>query len=480
MITFKPQSILQLTITGFLAVSATLVVALVLTAKKLDGLSVTSQSIVTTTTEAMAYSRILIEQASAMERNTLQFEITGGQEILDVYNDRRKRLVQAVNSLRTISKSDELNNTLGQLLHHDALLSNAMSGQGNRPEADAIQDSLLSIAYRASENISDWNALRLVELGNDTERTKTLLTYQAIGFVGCALLMAAIFTALITRPLLQLERAIRLIGDGGLKEPIRVAGPTDLVNLGERLEWLRLRMEALEQRRSLFLRHISHELKTPLASMQESASLLRDGVAGPMTEEQCRLLDIQTKNSKRLLRLINDLLRHNSERFSLLNTPPESVRLDRLIEKVLSDNDPLLKSKNIMLVCEGPGVTVCGNFDQLRVILDNLLSNAIRFSPPAGTIRIITSATEQATQVDVIDQGPGIPPDEHEDIFVPFFQGKLARSDKQATSGLGLAIAMEYSHANEGRIEALESSTGAHFRLILPAPHTRSAVYEEL
>src|SRR5690554_4816221 len=73
MITFKPQSILQLTITGFLAVSATLVVALVLTAKKLDGLSVTSQSIVSTTTEAMAYSRILIEQASAMERNTLQF-----------------------------------------------------------------------------------------------------------------------------------------------------------------------------------------------------------------------------------------------------------------------------------------------------------------------------------------------------------------------------------------------------------------------
>ncbi|HHX81479.1 MAG TPA: cell wall metabolism sensor histidine kinase WalK, partial [Pseudomonadaceae bacterium] len=58
-------------------------------------------------------------------------------------------------------------------------------------------------------------------------------------------------------------------------------------------------------------------------------------------------------------------------------------------------------------------------------------------------------------------------------------QGKLARSDKQATSGLGLAIAMEYSHANGGHIEALESSTGAHFRLILPEAHTRSTPYEE-
>lgn len=476
MIPFKPQSILHLTIAGFLAVSATLVIALVITTKTLDGLSVTSQRIVSTATEAMAYSRVLIEQASAMERNILQFEITRGEDIFDVYRDRRIRFIQAVAALQRLSESSELSSTLQQLVRDEAQLFATMSDKQAEPIGLKLPADVLRGAYLASEQISDWNASRLASLSNDTENTKQLLRYQAVVLVLCAMLMAAIFTALITRPLLQLERAINHIGDGSLSSPIRVSGPKDLVNLGERLEWLRMRMEKLEERRSLFLRHISHELKTPLASMQESASLLRDGVVGPMTDEQRQLLDIQIKNSKRLLRLIDELIRHNSERFSLLNVPPEPVRLDKVIDKVLNDNEPLIKAKNILVVREGKADEVSGNFEQLRVVLDNLLTNAIRFSPTGGKIRILLGASDGATQLEIIDQGPGIPMDEREDIFIPFFQGKNVGSDKRATTGLGLAIALEYSLANKGRIEVVDSSGGAHFRLQFPpAPGGSSA-----
>ena len=476
-ITLKPQSILHLTITGFLAVSATLVIALLLTANKLDGLSVTSQRIVTTATEAMRYSSVLVEQASAMERNVLQFGITGGEEILDVYMDRSKRLAQAATALDAISGSEELALALAQLARHEAVLTAAMAEHGELAAQQLPEVHLLSLAHRVAAGISEWNAARLADLRNDTERSKQLLTYQAVGLVACALVMAGIFTALITRPLLQLERAIGHIGDGSLDAPIRVFGPRDLVQLGRKLEWLRERMKALEERRSLFLRHISHELKTPLASMQESAALLVDEVAGPLSEEQRRLVDIQTKSSKRLLHLIDDLIRHNNAQFALLNRAPESVRLDKVLDKVLRDNEPLIRTRKLEVLREGEAATVSGNFDQLRVVLDNLLTNAVRFSPEGGRIRVGFGSTADGAWVDIRDEGPGVPDDEREDIFTPFFQGRQSTRDKQGSTGLGLAIAREYCHANKARLEVLESDLGAHFRLTFGATHTRSTAH---
>src|SRR5690606_17420833 len=226
--------------------------------------------------------------------------------------------------LGALSGSAELDQALAQLAAREAALAAAMTEQREQAAQSLADTGLLTLAHRVAAGISEWNALRLADLRSDTENTKQLLTYQAVGLVACALVMAGIFTALITRPLLQLERAIGHIGDGSLKEPIRVSGPRDLVKLGRKLEWLRERMQALEERRSLFLRHISHELKTPLASMQESAALLMDEVAGPLSGEQRHLVDIQIKNSRRLRQLIDDLLRHNNAHFSLLNKPAEA------------------------------------------------------------------------------------------------------------------------------------------------------------
>lgn len=473
--TLKPQSILQLTIIGFLAVSATLVVALLLTARKLDGLGMISQRIVTTANEAMRYSGVLVEQASAMERNVLQFGITGGQEILAVYSDRSRRLTQALAALGALSGSTELDQAIDELAISEAALSAAMASHedGELPEVE-----LLGLAHNVAEEISEWNTARLAALRSDTERTRQLLTWQAVGLVLCALVMAGIFTALITRPLLQLERAIGRIGDGSLKEPIRVSGPRDLVQLGGKLDWLRQRMQALEERRSLFLRHISHELKTPLASMQESAALMMDEVAGPLSTEQRHLVDIQLKNSRRLRHLIDDLLRHNTAHFALLNKPPEAVRLDRVLDKVLRDNEPMLRSRKLQVLREGEAATVSGNFDQLRVVFDNLLTNAIRFSPEGGGIRVIFGGEGEQVTVDFRDEGPGVPLAEREDIFTPFFQGRQPDHDRHGGTGLGLAIAREYCHANRARIAVLDSTHGAHFRLSFGTAPARSTDHE--
>src|SRR5690606_36328148 len=121
------------------------------------------------------------------------------------------------------------------------------------------------------------------------------------------------------------------------------------------------------------------------------------------------------KNSRRLRQLIDDLLRHNNAHFSLLNKPPEAVRLDWVLDKVLRDNEPLLRSRHLLVLREGDAPTVSGNFDQLRVVFDNLVTNAIRFSPEGGSIRVAFDGDGEHATVDIRDDGPGIPVAQRED-----------------------------------------------------------------
>src|SRR6185503_20019354 len=108
------------------------------------------------------------------------------------------------------------------------------------------------------------------------------------------------------------------------------------------------------------------------------------------------------------------------------------------------------------------------DFDMLKVALDNLLSNAIKFSPQGATIRI--RAVRNGTQValDVIDEGPGIPPDERDRIFEPFFQGSRPGAGAVRGTGIGLSVVKEYVTAHGGSIEVLRSGRGAHLRMKLP------------
>src|SRR5690606_12872330 len=168
------------------------------------------------------------------------------------------------------------------------------------------------------------------------------------------------------------RRSADLLGSGSLATPVQIHGPTDLVRLGASLDWLRERLHKLEQQRTLFLRHVSHELKTPLAAIAESSSLLSDGAVGPVSDEQLEILRIQANNCHRLQRLIEDLLRYNRESFSVLNTMPQPVRLDRTIDAVIGAHELALKSQQLRIARAVERLTVQGDPEQLRVVIDNL------------------------------------------------------------------------------------------------------------
>src|SRR4029077_20259370 len=123
-----------------------------------------------------------------------------------------------------------------------------------------------------------------------------------------ALAAALVLTRLIARPIAQIDSAIRQLGSADFEHPIRVSGPADLQSLGERLDWLRRRLTELEAQKNRFLRHLSHDLKTPLAALREGTELLNDQVAGPLAPPQRQVVAIMRDNSVKLQPLIEELL----------------------------------------------------------------------------------------------------------------------------------------------------------------------------
>lgn len=468
MISLKPRSIQQLTITGFLTVAGILIIALIITAGQVGGLSAQSQRMLSQSSQATEALRVIIEQASAMERNARQYQIVGDNEIFRVYLERRQSLMRETEALNLLELNADIASSVAELLGNEdfnfQLLSAVTAGNSAAP----AYRPLLDVAYQISNQLGDWSALQLRDIQNETGSTQRLLWIQAVLLSAVALIIAAFFTALITRPLVQIEKAINQLGSGAYETNIAIDGPADLVRLGSSLDWLRGRLEKLEQQRSSFLRHVSHELKTPLAAIQESAALIKEGVAGEVNAEQHKLLNILGNNSLRLQALIDDLLRYHSEILSVLNAMPHPVRIDKVIASVLETHDFVIKTGKLKVITELEKIHVSGDAEQLRVIVDNLLTNAIKFSPEEGVISISLALNDKSVILDVIDQGPGISGEDQEKIFEAFYQGNASARNFFKGSGLGLAIVKEYINANRGSIDVMPCTSGAHFRILFP------------
>ncbi len=165
-----------------------------------------------------------------------------------------------------------------------------------------------------------------------------------------------------------------------------VSGPQDLEYLGERLEWLRQKLLDLEEQKNRFLRQMSHELKTPLTAVREGSQLLAEEVVGKLTPQQREIAEILRHNSIELQKQIEALLNYGASQFHKVALDLKPVSLERVVSRVAGDQRLALRSRDLKLDVSGPQVLVTADAEMLRVTLDNLVSNAIKFSPPGGTI----------------------------------------------------------------------------------------------
>jgi two-component system, NtrC family, sensor histidine kinase GlrK len=467
-----PRSFLGLLLAGFTLVALPLVGALAYSAWNTERLAEQSRNAVYSASQAARASRSLVNRIGSIERLAQQMAVADDPELAADFVRVHRSFKQVADELNLLPLDQQQIVALDKTVTQEQALYELLTAQARRKvDARRIGRQSAELAETAYEVlaisylIADREVVRLRHAAETVQRQLILLVIFSTAVV---LTMALALTRYISRPIAELDASIRQLGSADFSRPITVRGPEDLQTLGERLDWLRRRLAELEAEKNRFLRHLSHELKTPLTALREGAELLNDQVGGPLAPPQRQVVSIMRDNSVKLQRLIEDLLDYQRALHAAASLATKSVSLDALIREAVRPHELVTQSKAQTLSLELDRLTVDADAEKLRSIIDNLVGNAVKFTPPGGVITVSARANGPEVFIDVIDSGPGVPPEEREAIFDSFFRGRAKASGRIEGTGLGLAIAREFAEAHGGRINVISRSSGGHFRVILP------------
>jgi two-component system sensor histidine kinase GlrK len=312
--------------------------------------------------------------------------------------------------------------------------------------------------------------LKLSALQETALNARRVSAWQVAALVPGTLILILIFTLLVARPIRQIDAAIGQLGESGFSQPIVIKGPTDLERLGRQLEWLRMRLLELAQEKNKFLRHMSHELKTPLANIREGTELLLDGSVGDLDGQQREVTDILRMNGLKLQQLIENLLSFSAWQAKSEVLALSEFELRQQVISIARSQRLALKAADIQLKLEVDDIVVTADQGKIRTVLDNLLSNAVKFTPRGGLITIRAQRLAESFVIEFGDTGPGIPDEERPRIFDAFFQGRREQGGQVGGTGIGLSVVLECIQAHDGAAELVNSDEfpGAHFKIQIP------------
>ncbi|MFV8835453.1 ATP-binding protein [Aquisalimonas sp.] len=470
---YQPKSTLKLILYGFGFVSLPLIIALGYAGLHVDRLANQSQHAVYQAVQAITASRQLIDLVTTMERSGRQYLILEEPEFLENVEDAHEEFQETAQRLHRLPLDDAHRERVDDLIDAEQSIYEQISGyDGGETDQIALAREFMGLTQLGQDVLSGSNRMvdREVRTMQETAtRAQQLLFWLAVALGPLTILSVGFFTTLIARPIRQLDRIIRRMGSGDFQQPISVAGPQDLQFVGERLDWLRQRLLDLEEQKTRFLRHVSHELKTPLTAIREGADLLEDSSVGQLNAEQQEIARILASNTHQLQHLIEDLLNFSTARDTAMAMDIRRTRLAPLIKEVARNHKPAMLSKDLQLETKLQDIHIRADAEKIRTIVDNLLSNAVKFSPTGGHIRVGLERDGDGVALTVADEGPGIEADEQDAVFDAFFQGRIRAEGYVKGSGLGLSIAKDYAEAHGGSIN-LESpgQAGTRIRVELP------------
>jgi two-component system sensor histidine kinase GlrK len=378
---YYPRSFLKFILLSFLLVSLPLVYALAELVLSLDRLQAQGQQAVQEAAQAGRASRQLFEQTGMLERVVRQYLILEDPVLLDDYGRVRHEFQRTIGQLAGLPFAREQQVALEHLAGSESRLADQLRTQPRTPEvALRLAEGYARLADGSQAMLAAANQLTehaIVRLQQTATEGREKWRYLALATVGIALVLAILFSVLIARPIRQLDQAIRQMGTADFTHAIEVNGPADLRYLGQRLEWLRTRLHDLEEQQNRFLRHVSHELKTPLTAVREGAELLRDHVGGRLSADQQDIVRIVRDNTLQLQKLIEDLLTYHQTRAMEPQTLA-SVDLHEVVRRVLREHKLAALARMITFDTQLATAHIVGDAEKLRTIVDNLVSNAVK------------------------------------------------------------------------------------------------------
>jgi two-component system sensor histidine kinase GlrK len=477
---WQPRSVLQLVIVGFFAALAPLCVAVLFTIQTMEELTDNHRSVTRLAVDVTRTGQQIQRDVLELERRARQFITLGDDDLADLFEHERIALLQQLEDLQFLearlpSVSPDVAGLLA-LLSGLALTNKEVTGlpfeSESFAEAEPRLDQSFNLIGERSLAIQKWLQASVDQiLEKNAEDAEALIDYLALQLSLAAvatLALLMIFTYLINKPVKDLSHEIQQLGTRGLSHTIDISGPRELRELGSKLEWLRQQLRDSEQQKEQFLRHISHELKTPLASLREGTDLLAEHVAGRLSRQQQEIVDILRQNGIDLQRLIENLVDYNQMPHNKLDL--EEIRLKELWDELLSHYRFSLDGKALQLATRGSVDYWVADRGKLRTTLDNLLSNAINYTPEGGRIELVWYEKQTTLVMYVANSGDAIPPEDEKRVFEPFFQSAAKRTGPIKGSGIGLSVARECMEAQGGSLSLVShGELPVCFRLVCPA-----------
>ena len=405
--------------------------------------------------------RQIVESVSQLQRTAGQYhllqEAEFGPALRSRFDELQTRLARLDTRLAdaatrtTLATLQTRSRTLYRQLRPGAFLDSTRF-HALDPAFDTLHASARTLLGQADAAVQR----ELQALEATVQGTRQRLITLALALIPLTLLLAGVFSWMINRPIKQLKASIKQLGQADLRPQPAISGPQDIVELGREIDWLRQRLQALEEQKQRFLRHVSHELKTPLASLREGVALLNDELAGSLNARQRSIVSIMDSASRDLQKRIEDLILTSSMMREAALPPATPQALADVLAGVLARQRLALETHGIRVEAQLTAATLKADRNQLETVLDNLLSNAIKFSPEGGRILVKSESADDAVAVWVCDQGEGIPEAERDHVFEPFFQGARQPATTIKGSGLGLSIVRESLLAAGGSVEVVD------------------------
>jgi two-component system sensor histidine kinase GlrK len=471
----RPGSLFKLVIFGFILAILPLFVAALFAFFAVDDLAEMGKKTVNQVVLQTQKSRMLIETLALMERKAKHYLVFDDPSFQLDFEKGHADLRVLIDELSAFTQRPALAKTLQELASHEQEIYLAMMDPFiGKPEKEKATEAFAPASEKAYElwrRYSDLVNDEALNLEKQSQAVQRGILLQSSILLPISIVLVALFIYLIMHPVRQIESAIKELGAGNYDQPIEISGVKDLAKLGERLDWLRVRLKTLEEEKQRFLRNVSHELKTPLATICEGAELLADEVVGELNTEQKDIADILINSSHKLDKLIEQFVNYNQLTDPSKDEVKEVVDMRNLVQSVIEDYQIRLRSKCISVDERLWPVEVLGKPDQLRTIVDNLLSNAVKYSPSGGEIKLTLRRIGKHMEMEVEDEGPGIEPDERAQVFQPFYKVRTSQEAGIPGTGLGLAIVSECVTAHHGYVEAMEprpNKTGARIKVLIP------------
>jgi signal transduction histidine kinase len=374
--------------------------------------------------------------------------------------------------------SDRLTTVMRELVDANRAVA---PGEGRLPRRHTVEQLSVELKQLATELANATTAKTddlIAQNASSYTSQRNLFVGVAVGAIVLALVLGAILSWSLIGPIQRIDSRLAAIASGDFSGHVDVGNRDELGALGtnvnrmnDELERLYRELETASRHKSEFLANMSHELRTPLNSIIGFSQVMRERMVGEVNEKQEEYLDDIISSGNHLLSLINDVLDLSKVEAGQveLEVEPFSLR-DALERGVVMVRERATKDGVQVAFAADPEVDVVeGDERRIKQVIVNLLSNAVKFTPAGGAVDVSAAQVNGEVRVSVADTGPGLAPEDHEQIFEEFQQAEAGVEQREGT-GLGLALSKRLVELHGGRIWVdSELGKGSTFVFTLPA-----------